>query len=121
MRSHPRPGLRQLLGVRLEAGGGGPEEVLEVPGALPEHCSGQIWYCGRARRSTGGRCTSATAGQLGSSSRLLCVYAFSRYLAGTTKAKASLHTASCTSCRQVAAVGEEIKNPTNPTYPCIDK
>ena len=55
------------------------------------------------------------------SSLLLCFYPFPRYLADATKAKASLHTASCISCRQVVATGEEIKNPANPTYPCVNK
>jgi len=65
-----------------------------------------LWYCGRA-------CQEEHWGKV---HQRHC-----RYLADATKAKASLHTASCASCRQVVAIGEEITNPANPTYPCVNK
>jgi len=43
-----------------------------------------------------------------------------RYLAKPEKARASLHTADCTPCKEEAALGDSITRPTNPTYPCID-
>jgi len=44
-----------------------------------------------------------------------------RYLAKPNTAPASLHTADCNPCREEAAVGGTITEPTNPTYPCIDR